>query len=79
MLRRALWPHVGAERQGSDSEAMLAGAGEACAFQRWPVAAGCRECAPDTWLHNNLGQRVHEALGFAETQRVVYCRKRLTS
>jgi len=48
------------------------------AVERWAVATGCQEFASDTWLHNVLGQRMHEALGFEETERVVYYRKRLT-
>ena len=49
------------------------------AVERWAIAAGCQEFASDAHLHNALGQRVHEALGFAETERVVYYRKLVAS
>lgn len=37
----------------------------------WAELRGCRELASDVLLANTLGQRVHRALGFEETERVV--------
>jgi aminoglycoside 6'-N-acetyltransferase I len=41
----------------------------------WVRAAGASELASDTLLENELSQEVHRALGFVETERVVYFRK----
>jgi aminoglycoside 6'-N-acetyltransferase I len=49
------------------------------AAMRWAEIRVCRELASDTSLDNLAGQRVHEALGFQETERVVYFRKMLPS
>jgi aminoglycoside 6'-N-acetyltransferase I len=43
----------------------------------WALSEGCVELASDTQLENSLSQNVHEALGFAETERVVYYCKTL--
>jgi aminoglycoside 6'-N-acetyltransferase I len=43
----------------------------------WALSMGCVEFASDTQLENILSQRVHKALGFAETERVVYYCKTL--
>ncbi|CQD35221.1 aminoglycoside 6'-N-acetyltransferase [Yersinia mollaretii] len=45
------------------------------AVQAWGLEKGCQELASDTALDNVLSQQVHEALGFKETERVVYYRK----
>ena len=45
--------------------------GEVC---RWARALGCREVASDALLGNEASQAVHRALGFAETERVVFYR-----
>jgi aminoglycoside 6'-N-acetyltransferase I len=37
-----------------------------------------RELASDALLDNNGSHAMHEALGFTETERVVYFRKALT-
>ena len=42
------------------------------AIEGWGARHGCTEFASDALLDNELGHRVHEALGFAETERVVY-------
>lgn len=42
------------------------------AVARWARAQGCTELASDTPLDNVTSQRVHERLGLAETERVVY-------
>ena len=42
------------------------------AVARWGRARGCTELASDTPLDNAASQAVHRALGFAETERVVY-------
>lgn len=44
----------------------------------WGKERGCSEFASDTPLHNELSQMVHKALGFHETERVVYFRKELS-
>ena len=38
----------------------------------WASAEGCRELASDSPLANEPAHAVHRALGFAETERVVY-------
>lgn len=43
----------------------------------WAKARGCRELASDALLENEASQRAHAALGFRETERVVYFAKRL--
>lgn len=41
----------------------------------WAALRGCRELASDVLLGNTVGQRVHRALGFEETERVVYFKR----
>jgi aminoglycoside 6'-N-acetyltransferase I len=43
----------------------------------WAQARGCRELASDALLDNVASQRAHAALGFRETERVVYFTKKL--
>jgi len=43
----------------------------------WALAAGCRELASDSLLDNTAAHAVHRALGFEETERVVYFRRAL--
>ena len=43
----------------------------------WAQARGCRELASDALLENEASQRAHAALGFKETERVVYFAKKL--
>jgi len=43
----------------------------------WARARGCRELASDALLENEASQRAHRALGFRETERVVYFTKPL--
>ena len=43
----------------------------------WAKARGCRELASDALLENEASQRAHRALGFKETERVVYFSKKL--
>ena len=45
----------------------------------WAHARGCRELASDALLENEASQRAHRALGFRETERVVYFTKKLGS
>lgn len=47
------------------------------AIGEWAKARGCRELASDALIDNDTSQRAHEALGFRETERVVYFTKRL--
>jgi len=45
------------------------------AVEAWAAAEGCTELASDSPLENLAAHAVHRALGFAETERVVYfCR-----
>ena len=43
----------------------------------WARARGCHELASDALLDNVASQRAHVALGFRETERVVYFTKKL--
>jgi aminoglycoside 6'-N-acetyltransferase I len=47
------------------------------AVEQWARAKGCSELASDAAIGNRTGHRVHRALGFDETERVVYFRKAL--
>ena len=46
----------------------------ACA---WARRAGCQEIASDAVLENSISHVVHRALGFEETERVVFFRRKL--
>jgi aminoglycoside 6'-N-acetyltransferase I len=43
----------------------------------WARARGCLELASDALLENEVSQRAHLALGFKETERVVYFARKL--
>lgn len=43
----------------------------------WAQSVGCRELASDAALENAISHVVHRALGFEETERVVFFRKEL--
>lgn len=45
----------------------------------WARERGCSELASDAPLDNVVSHAMHAALGFEETERVVYFRKRLAS
>lgn len=45
--------------------------------QQWAEEMGCTELASDALLDNQASHAMHEALGFAETERVVYFLKPL--
>jgi aminoglycoside 6'-N-acetyltransferase I len=47
------------------------------AVEDWAADLGCSEFASDAELHNSVSHRMHAALGFQETEQVVYFRKRL--
>jgi aminoglycoside 6'-N-acetyltransferase I len=47
------------------------------AVQAWGVARGCVDFASDAALDNSVSHALHRALGFVETERVVYFRKPL--
>jgi aminoglycoside 6'-N-acetyltransferase I len=49
------------------------------AAEQWVRSRHCMEFASDTNLSNLAGQKLHAALGFVETERVVFYRKVLTS
>ena len=45
------------------------------AVEAWTRARGCSELASDAFLNNRQSHALHQALGFSETERVVYFRK----
>ena len=45
------------------------------AVVEWARGAGCRELASDSLLENPAAHAAHRALGFEETERVVYFRR----
>jgi aminoglycoside 6'-N-acetyltransferase I len=45
--------------------------------ERWAISVGCREFASDARLENGPSHAMHRALGFSETERVVYFLKAL--
>jgi aminoglycoside 6'-N-acetyltransferase I len=47
------------------------------AIERWAGLQGCSEFASDALIANTASHQMHEALGFVETQRVVFFRKLL--
>jgi len=49
------------------------------AASAWAAAAGCSELASDSLVENVEAHAVHRALGFAETERVVYFCKALAT
>ena len=46
--------------------------------EQWAREQGCTEMASDALLDNTASQAMHRALGFVETERVVYFRKLLS-
>lgn len=49
----------------------------AAAVEQWGREMGCTELASDALLENTQSHAMHAALGFEETERVVFFRKRL--
>jgi aminoglycoside 6'-N-acetyltransferase I len=47
------------------------------ATEHWAVSQGCTEFASDADIGNTMSHQMHAALGFAETERVVFFRKSL--
>lgn len=47
------------------------------AAEDWARKKGCSEIASDVYLDNQASHDLHKALGFEETTRVVYYRKKL--
>ena len=45
------------------------------AAEDWVRSQGCVEIASDTWIDNELSQRVHEAAGYMVVDRCVHYRK----
>src|SRR5437667_3747871 len=43
--------------------------------ERWATAKGCSELASDSPIESVMAHAAHEALGFEETERVVYFRR----
>jgi len=48
------------------------------AVEDWAVLQGCSEFASDADLRNTTSHQMHGALGFTETERVVFFRKSLS-
>ena len=46
--------------------------------ETWGASLGCRELASDAAIENQTSHAMHEALGFEESERVVFYRKRLS-
>ena len=49
------------------------------AVQDWAIQRGCQEYASDALIDNRDSHAFHAALGFEETERVVYFRRRLSA
>lgn len=47
------------------------------AAEDWARSQGCFEMGSDTWIDNEVSQRVHEALGYEVVDRCVHYRKTL--
>lgn len=47
------------------------------AAEEWARRLGCIEMASDTWIDNDVSQRVHESLGYEAVDRCVHYRKSL--
>jgi aminoglycoside 6'-N-acetyltransferase I len=47
------------------------------AAEDWARRQGCVEVASDTWIDNEVSQRVHEALGYEVVDRCMHYRKTL--
>ncbi len=47
------------------------------AAENWVRSQGCVEIASDTWVDNEISQRVHEALGYEVVDRCMHYRKTL--
>ena len=47
------------------------------AAEDWARSHGCHEMASDTWIDNELSQRIHEAAGYTVVDRCVHYRKSL--
>jgi aminoglycoside 6'-N-acetyltransferase I len=60
-----------ASRRGGVARALAA------AVEAWGAALGCSELASDATLDNEGSHRMHAALGFEETERIVFFRKTL--
>jgi aminoglycoside 6'-N-acetyltransferase I len=45
--------------------------------EEWARSQGCVEMASDTWIDNEVSQRVHEELGYEVVDRCVHYRKTL--
>ena len=65
-----IYVRPGQRRQGVARELVAAA-------EQWGRERGCGEFASDALLDNHASHRFHAAAGFEETERVVYCRKRL--
>ena len=57
-------------RRGIGTELLIAA-------EKWARSHGCAEMASDTWIDNEVSQRVHELLGYEVVDRCVHYRKAL--
>ncbi|UNK21494.1 aminoglycoside 6'-N-acetyltransferase [Yersinia intermedia] len=48
------------------------------AIQAWGRVKGCNELASDTDIDNIASQKMHQSLGFQETERVVFFKKQIS-
>ena len=47
-------------------------------ISEWAQSIGCKELASDALLENEASHALHLALGFKETERVIFFRKSLS-
>ncbi|MEE2701063.1 MAG: aminoglycoside 6'-N-acetyltransferase [Chloroflexota bacterium] len=45
------------------------------AVETWAIAKGCQELASDTAIDNMAAHSLHQAVGFEETERVIFFKK----
>ena len=57
-------------RRGIGTELLIAA-------EKWARSHGCAEMASDTWIDDEVSQRVHELLGYEVVDRCVHYRKAL--
>ena len=65
------WYVAGSYRNQGIGRRLLAAA------EDWARSHGCLEMASDTWIDNEVSQRVHETLGYEVVDRCVHYRKTL--
>jgi aminoglycoside 6'-N-acetyltransferase I len=53
------------------------GSGLVCHAEEWARSQGCKEMASDCDFNNQVSWKVHRALGFQDTSRLIHFRKKL--